>query len=212
MEKIKISFKQPKYILPAILYPLLLATGYFFIDMFHTKKADLGDPSMQVTEYLNPYLPQPKVKDDLYGRIDDLTAVDIIDREDTNAGKEEYESKYSDDERQAIDDRAADAQERDRQMEEQLRQSASRAAELQQQGGDYPFPLTESERLIQSQQREQALREELEAALVQLREQSAAQVTGTPAPAAEPEPQRAVSAPEEDDPAMVVRRVRQSSD
>ena len=119
MEKIKINFKQPKYILPAILYPLLLATGYFFIDMFHTKKADLGDPSMQVTEYLNPYLPQPKVKDDLggkyenmlrsYGRIDDLTAVDIIDREDTDAGKEEYESKYSEDERQAIDDRAGDA-------------------------------------------------------------------------------------------------------
>ena len=222
MEKIKINFKQPKYILPAILYPLLLATGYFFIDMFHTKKADLGDPSMQVTEYLNPYLPQPKVKDDLggkyenmlrsYGRIDDLTAVDIIDREDTDAGKEEYESKYSEDERQAIDDRAADAQERDRQMEEQLRQSASRAAALQQQGEDYPFPLTESERLIQSQQREQALREELEAALAQLREQSAAQVTGSQAPAAEPEPQRAVSAPEEDDPALVVRRVRQSSD
>ena len=144
MEKIKINFKQPKYILPAILYPLLLATGYFFIDMFHTKKADLGDPSMQVTEYLNPYLPQPKVKDDLggkyenmlrsYGRIDDLTAVDIIDREDTDAGKEEYESKYSEDERQAIDDRATEAQKRDRQMEEQLRQSASRAAALQQQG------------------------------------------------------------------------------
>ena len=120
MEKIKINFKQPKYILPAILYPLLLATGYFFIDMFHTKKADLGDPSMQVTEYLNPYLPQPKVKDDLggkyenmlrsYGRIDDLTAVDNIDREDKDADKEEYESKYSDDERQAIDDKAAPAE------------------------------------------------------------------------------------------------------
>ena len=225
MEKIKINFKQPKYILPAILYPLLLATGYFFIDMFHTKKADLGDPSMQVTEYLNPYLPQPKVKDDLggkyenmlrsYGRIDDLTAVDIIDREDTDAGKEEYESKYSDDERQAIDDRAADAQERNRQMEEQLRQSASRAAALQQQGGDYPFPLTESERLIQSQQREEALREELEAALAQLRAQSEASVTGTP-PVAQQQPQpesRAVSSPvNEDDAVQVVKRIMHSSD
>ena len=55
-------------------------------------------------------------------------------------------------------------------MEEQILQSAARAAALQQQGGDYPFPLTESERLIQSQQREQALREELEAALAQLRD------------------------------------------
>ena len=224
MNKINtINFKQPKYILPAILYPLLLVTGYFVIDMFHTKKADIGDPSMQTTEYLNPNLPQPKVKDDLegkyesmlksYGRIDDFTAVDVIDREDKEAEKEEYESKYSDDELQALADATAagSPQERDRQMEEQLRRSAERAAALQQ-SGDYPFPLTESERLIQSQQREQALREELEAALAQLREQSAAQVTGSPAPAAEPEPPRAMSAPEEDDPALVVRRVRQSSD
>ena len=223
MNKINtINFKQPKYILPAILYPLLLATGYFVIDMFHTEKADIGDPSMQTTEYLNPNLPQPKVKDDLegkyesmvksYGRIDDLTAVDIIDREETSADKEEYESKYSDDERQAIDEAAAAAQDRDRQMEQQLRRSAERAAALQQ-SGDYPFPLTESERLIQSQQREQALREELEAALAQLREQSAAQVTGSPSSAAPAQEQsHAVSAPSEDDASMVVRRIRQSSD
>ena len=223
MNKINtINFKQPKYILPAILYPLLLVTGYFVIDMFHTKKADIGDPSMQTTEYLNPNLPQPKVKDDLegkyesmvksYGRIDDLTAVDIIDREETSADKEEYESKYSDDERQAIDEAAAAAQDRDRQMEQQLRRSAERAAALQQ-SGDYPFPLTESERLIQSQQREQALREELEAALAQLREQSAAQVTGSPSSAAPAQEQsHAVSAPSEDDASMVVRRIRQSSD
>ena len=38
MNKINtINFKQPKYVLPAILYPLLLATGYFVIDMFHTE-------------------------------------------------------------------------------------------------------------------------------------------------------------------------------
>ena len=224
MNKINtINFKQPKYILPAILYPLLLATGYFVIDMFHTEKADIGDPSMQTTEYLNPNLPQPKVKDDLegkyesmlksYGRIDDFTAVDVIDREDKEAEKEEYESKYSDDDLQAMEATAPGSpDERDRQMEEQLRRSAERAAALQQQSGDYPFPLTESERLIQSQQREQALREELEAALAQLREQSAAQVTGTPAATPAQEQSRAVSAPSDDDAAMVVRRIRQSSD
>ena len=97
-------------------------------------------------------------------------------------------------------------------MEEQLRRSAERAAALQQQSGDYPFPLTESERLIQSQQREQALREELEAALAQLRDQSAAQVTGSPSTETVQEQSRAVSAPSEDDAAMVVKRIRQSSD
>ena len=224
MNKINtINFKQPKYILPAILYPLLLATGYFVIDMFHTGKADIGDPSMQTTEYLNPNLPQPKVKDDLggkyenmlksFGKIDDFTAVDNIERDGDGAQKEEYESKYSDDDLQAMEATAPGSpDERDRQMEEQLRRSAERAAALQQQSGDYPFPLTESERLIQSQQREQALREELEAALAQLREQSAAQVTGSPSTETVQEQSRAVSAPSEDDAAMVVKRIRQSSD
>ena len=225
MNKINtINFKQPKYILPAILYPLLLATGYFVIDMFHTEKADIGDPSMQTTEYLNPNLPQPKVKDDLggkyenmlksFGKIDDFTAVDNIERDGDGAQKEEYESKYSDDDLQAMEATTPGSpDERDRQMEEQLRRSAERAAALQQQSGDYPFPLTESERLIQSQQREQALREELDAALQQLREQSAAQVTGSPASeTAVSEPARAVSAPSEEEEAQVVRRIRQSSD
>ena len=208
MNKINtINFKQPKYILPAILYPLLLATGYFVIDMFHTEKADIGDPSMQTTEYLNPNLPQPKVKDDLggkyenmlksFGKIDDFTAVDNIERDGDGAQKEEYESKYSDDDLQAMEATAPGSpDERDRQMEEQLRRSAERAAALQQQSGDYPFPLTESERLIQSQ----------------LREQSAAQVTGSPSTETVQEQSRAVSAPSEDDAAMVVRRIRQSSD
>ena len=226
MNKIKnINFKQPKYVLPAILYPLLLITIYFFTEVFKTEKAEIPDPSMQTTEYLNPNLPEAKVKDDIggkmenvkrsFGMIDDFTAVDNVEREDKDAQKEKYDSRYSDDELQALDEAsaAAAAQERDRQMEVQLRQSAARAAALQQ-SGDYPFPLTESERLIQSQQREQALREELEAALAQLSEQSAAQVTGTPAatPAPAQDQSRAVSAPSEDDAAVVVRRIRQSSD
>ena len=223
--KQKINFKQPKYILPALVYIPLLFTGYFVIDMLHTKKAEIADPSMQETEYLNPNLPSPRVKDDLegkyesmlksYGKIDDYSAVSNIDREDADADMEKYESQYDGEERQAIDDAVANAQERDRQMEEQLRQSASRAAALQQQGGDYPFPLTESERLIQSQQREEALREELEAALAQLREQSAAQVaSGNTSPVASPaESARAVTVPADEEPAAeVVKRVRQSSD
>jgi len=215
----KINFRQGKYIFPLILYPILLYAGYQFIGLFQTKKAEIPDSEMQTTEYLNPNLPQPKVKDDIggkmenvkrsFGLIDDFTAVDNIEREDKDAEKEKYDSRYSDDERQVV----TDAQERDREMEEQLRRSAGRAAALQQQSGNYPFPLTESERLIQSQQREQALREELEAALAQLREQSAAQVTGSPSSAASSQEQsRAVSAPSEDDAALVVRRIRQSSD
>ena len=227
MNKLKnINFRQPKYMLPAILYFPILITLYFGIDLFRTKKAETRDPSLQTTEYINPKLPEAKVKDDIGGKmqnmqssyvdIADYTAVDNVEREDKDAEKERYDSRYSENERQAIDDKTAAAQERDRQMEERLDGSARRAEALRQDG-DYPFPLTESERLIQSQQREQALREELEQALAQLREQSAAQVTGsaqatTKTTASQAEQSRAVSAPAEEDPAMVVKRIRQSSD
>ena len=216
----KINFKQPKYIIPALVYFPLLFTGYFVIDMFHTKKAEIADPSMQLTEYLNPNLPQPKVKDDLegkyesmlksYGRIDDFTAVDNIDREENDAGKEEYESKYTDEDLQALSE-SSGGPDRQSPIEEQLRQSAERAAALPMPDDDYPLALSESERLIQAQQREQALREELEAALAQLREQSAAQVAAAPEPAPAKEAGRAVTAPD-DESFEVVKRIRQSSD
>ena len=70
--KQKINFKQPKYILPALVYFPLLFTGYFVIDMLHTKKAEITDPSMQETEYLNPNLPSPRVKDDLEGKYESM--------------------------------------------------------------------------------------------------------------------------------------------
>jgi conjugative transposon TraM protein len=98
-------------------------------------------------------------------------------------------------------------------VEETLRRSASRGEALA--SGDYPFPLTESERLIQSRQREEALREELEAALAQLRAQSEASVTGSQSPASV-QPQtdtRAVSSQDgEDGTTQVVKRIMQSSD
>lgn len=102
MEQLKkINFKQPKYMLPAILYFPILFTGYFVIDMFYTEKAEIEDPTMQSTEYLNPNLPQAKVKDELdgkyesmlksYGKIDDFSAIENIDSEEEEQ-LEEYES------------------------------------------------------------------------------------------------------------------------
>jgi hypothetical protein len=47
MKKIfeKINFKQPKYMLPAILYIPLLAASYFIFDLFNTGKAEIPDKS-----------------------------------------------------------------------------------------------------------------------------------------------------------------------
>ena len=98
----KIDFKQTKYRLPAILYIPLLVTGYFFIDLFHTEKAEIPDTSLQTTEYLNPNLPEANIKGDLegkyesmlksYGKIDDFSAINNIDRDAEGSDKEAYES------------------------------------------------------------------------------------------------------------------------
>ena len=52
----RINFRQPKYVLPAILYPLLLVTGYLVMDIFDTEVAETPS-ALQTTEYLNPELP-----------------------------------------------------------------------------------------------------------------------------------------------------------
>ena len=63
----KINWKQPKYMLPLIIYVPLLFVGYFVIDLFHTEKAEIPDSSMTTTEYLNPDLPDAKMKGDGIG-------------------------------------------------------------------------------------------------------------------------------------------------
>jgi len=102
----KINFRQPKYMLPAIVYIPLLATGYFVFDMFDTEVAKKQDKNLQTTEFLNPNLPSAKIRkgDGIggkyenmaksYGRIADYSAVDNIER-DNEEEKETYESKYT---------------------------------------------------------------------------------------------------------------------
>ena len=178
MEQLKkINFKQPKYILPAILYFPLLFTGYFVIDMFHTEKAEIADPTMQSTEYLNPNLPQAKVKDGLdgkyesmlksYGKIDDFSAIENIDSEE-DSQLEKYESKYTDGDLESMDSTALAAQLKAEEMKRQLELSAERGNNMQD--NDMPLALSEKERLIQELQREKEMRQGLEQALAQARE------------------------------------------
>src|SRR5574344_586033 len=91
----KINFRQPKYMLPAIVYIPLIATGYFVFDMFNTEVAETQDKNLQTTEFLNPNLPGAQIKNGdgiggkyenmakSYGRIADYSAVDNIDRKST---------------------------------------------------------------------------------------------------------------------------------
>ena len=110
----RINFRQPKYMLPAIVYLPLLGASYFIFDLFDTKVAEKQDANMQTTEYLNPNLPQAHFKGgdgiggkyenmlNAYGKIEDHSAVENIDR-DNEQEKEEYQSKYSDAELQQLD-------------------------------------------------------------------------------------------------------------
>ena len=110
----KINWKQPKY-------------------MFQTEKAEIPDSSMTTTEYLNPDLPDAKMKGDgignkyesmlkSYGRIDDYTAMNNIDR-NNDEEKENYDSKYSDEERELLESQDA---EKLAELQRQLQESAQK--------------------------------------------------------------------------------------
>jgi len=165
----KINWKQPKYMLPLIIYFPLLFVGYFVIDLFHTEKAEVPDKSLATTEYLNPVLPEAQMKGDgignkyesmvkSYGRIDDYTAMENIDR-NNDEEKESYDSKYSDAERQMLESQEAA---KFAEMERQLQESAHKGQEVGQGIGD-------ADRMARSQQREQEAMQELERALAQAR-------------------------------------------
>ena len=218
----RINFKQPKYVLPAILYPLLLICGYFVIDLCHTEKAEIEDPNMQTTDYINPNMPKAKVDDELdskyesmlksYGKISDLSAIGNIERDGNEQPKEEYETRYSEAEAAAMDSLAmeqARAQARAVEMQERLRQSAEKGESMQVEGTSPQ--ITDSELLAMSRQRELELQHELD----RLRAEGQASV---PVASAQTEgtvtvSDNAVTIPSsEEDSQQVVKRIRQSSD
>ncbi len=136
----KINFRQPKYVLPAILYPLILGTGWLVIDMFRTEVKDTPDRNLEETEYLNPTLPQAQIRDDgiggrtesmmkSYGRIQDYSAVENIDRNNEEQ-TEDYASRYSDEEFALLD---REAQARTEELL-RLREMQDRIAEGAQKG------------------------------------------------------------------------------
>lgn len=175
-----INFKQPKYVLPLIIFLPLLATAYFVFDMFDTKLAE-APTSLETTEYLNSNLPQAQIKDDgignryesmlkSFGRIQDYSAVEGIDRGDNEDGKEDYSSKYSDDDLALLDEDAArKAQELEklREMQERIRQGADKGKGMSD--GNIPDTLSEADRLDRSRKRQDEALAELNKALAEAR-------------------------------------------
>ena len=191
----KINFKQPKYMLPAILYPLLLITGYLVFDIFDTETVEKPN-ELQTTEFLNPELPQAQIQNDgiggkyesmvkSYGKIQDYSAVENIDRGNEEENKEGYDSKYSKDDLAMLDVEAAQRTEeleklqRTQEMQEKLRQSAEKGKNLMTDSTDLQ-PLSEAERLARSKQREQGALAELQKALAEARLNGQKSTEGVP--------------------------------
>ena len=169
----RIDWRAPKYMLPAILYPLLLGAGYFFFDLFDVELAE--KPSgMQTTEYLNPELPQAQLRTDeiggkyenmakSYGKIQDYSAVENIDREQ-GAGTEEYDSKYTEQDLALLDE---EAERRLQEMQSQLDKSRERGMAMA--NDSLTAPMSEEERLRCGEQRRQEALDELNKALAEAR-------------------------------------------
>ena len=215
----KINWKQPKYMIPLIIYFPLLFVGYFVIDLFHTEKAEIPD-GLATTEYLNPDLPEAKMKGDgignkyesmlkSYGKIDDYSALGNIERneEDTH---EEYESKYTDEEREQLE-----AQEAAKlaEMQRQLQESAQKGQEIAQGGSP-----SEEDRIARSKQREQEAMDELNRAIAQARlqaQQSMMSAATDTADAGQREGKVEASdkkKTDDDEPQEVVKKVKVTSD
>lgn len=189
----KINFKQPKYVLPAILYPLLLISGYLIFDIFDTEPAETGN-TLQTTEFLNPELPQARVDNNggidgkyesmvkSYGRIQDFSAVENIERNNNEDDKEAYESKYTEDDLALLDteaDRRMEELERLREMQERLRKSAEKG-EAMNHDTVSPPSLDEHERIARSEQRRKEALAELDKALAEARSQGRKGLEPTP--------------------------------
>ena len=215
----KINWKQPKYMIPLIIYFPLLFVGYFVIDLFHTEKAEIPD-GLATTEYLNPDLPEAKMKGDgignkyesmlkSYGKIDDYSALGNIERNEEDT-REEYESKYTDEEREQLE-----AQEAAKlaEMQRQLQESAQKGQEIAQGGSP-----SEEDRIARSKQREQEAMDELNRAIAQARlqaQQSMMPAATDTADAGQREGKVEASdkkKTDDDEPQEVVKKVKVTSD
>ena len=215
----KINWKQPKYVIPVLIYIPLLVVMYFVVDLFHTEKAEIPD-GLATTEYLNPDLPDAKMKGDgignkyesmlkSYGKIDDYSALGNIERNEEDT-REEYESKYTDEEREQLE-----AQEAAKlaEMQRQLQESAQKGQEIAQGGSP-----SEEDRIARSKQREQEAMDELNRAIAQARlqaQQSMIPAATDTADAGQREGKVEASdkkKTDDDEPQEVVKKVKVTSD
>ena len=183
----KINFKQPKYVIPTLVYIGSLVIPYLFMGVFDVEIEDKKDANLQTTEYLNAQLPSANVSKDIgskrknmrdaFGEITDRSAVqDFTENQDTVNKKEDFESKYSEEELRLLD---AQAQEQARiknlqDLNNRIAQSAKKGESMS--SDDYVVPMTDEERAKALAMRRQGMMAELDRDLNNIRAQGAAAI------------------------------------
>ena len=183
----KINFKQPKYVIPTLVYIGSLVIPYLFMEVFDVEIEDKKDANLQTTEYLNAQLPSANVSKDIgskrknmrdaFGEITDRSAVqDFTENQDTVNKKEDFESKYSEEELRLLD---AQAQEQARiknlqDLNNRIAQSAKKGESMS--SDDYVVPMTDEERAKALAMRRQGMMAELDRDLNNIRAQGAAAI------------------------------------
>lgn len=171
----RIDLKQPKYVIPACIYPIVLFLGYMIISSLHTDTS--GNSRLRSTTYLNSDLPEAYTDSTLgskmdntekeYGNIDDYSGVQSVENDnDSLQKKEDYESKYSESEARAVsaqDDRAKEAMElramQNRVREESLKRRSYNKSRSTSYDSDDEFTDPYSDTQIAHAQRERRRRE-----------------------------------------------------
>ena len=183
----KLNLKQPKYILPAILYFPLLGLGYLFINIFHTEIAEEVNTELQTTEYLNAELPSANVKEGLggkrenvektFGNIRDLSAMENIDNDlDSVKKKEDFSSNYTEKDLEELAKNARSQGERElyNDMRRKLQEQAGTARD--QSGADFVKDISDEERAKIDELRRNNHLDDVEQALGNIRKNAAGKV------------------------------------
>ena len=183
----KNNFKQPKYVIPTLVYIGALVIPYLFMEVFDVEIEDKKDANLQTTEYLNAQLPSANVSKDIgskrknmrdaFGEITDRSAVqDFTENQDTVNKKEDFESRYSEEELRQLDAQAEE-QARIKNLQElnnRIAQSAKKGERMS--SDDFVVPMTEEERAKALAMRRQGMMAELDRDLNNVRAQGAAAI------------------------------------
>lgn len=183
----KINFKQPKYIIPTIAYFGLLLLGYLFMDLFSTDVSAEDQSNLQTTEYLNSDLPTANVSKDIgnkrqnvrdvFGDISDHSAVaDIAENLDSVNKKEDFESKYSDEELSLLDHQAKQQEDMKRlqELSDKLKKSSDNGNKMG--SDDFTVPMSDEERSVALENRRRGMMAELERDLNNVRSSGASAI------------------------------------